>query len=87
MRLSRFTDWPSLKALTPAALAGVLLGLTLLLLPACSDDPILGPDEGNRPDDGGGSYSIIDRLAPPDTAADSTKALPIAPPDTNPERF
>ncbi len=58
-------------------LVSALLAL-VLLLPACSDDPILGPDEGEK-DDSGGSYSSIKRLAPADSSyADQT---------TNPERF
>lgn len=59
---------------------GLLLAVSLALtLPACSDDPILGPDEG-EPDDSGGSYSSINRLAPTDSAASE-------PQTTNPERF
>jgi hypothetical protein len=58
--------------------ATALLAL-VLLLPACSDDPILGPDEG-EPDDSGGSYSNIKRLAPADSAAPEPRT-------TNPERF
>jgi hypothetical protein len=58
----------------------------LLLLPACSDDPILGPDDGEQ--QGGGSYSAIERLAPnapgPDSTGIDSTALPTAP---NPERF
>ena len=55
----------------------------LLLLSACSDDPILGPSDGET--DGGGSYSVIERLAPQDTTAtpDSIEASS----QTNPERF
>lgn len=56
----------------------------LVLLSACSDDPILGPSDGES--EGGGSYSVIERLARPDTAAasDSTEASPVP---ANPERF
>lgn len=61
-----------------AGLASVLLVL-VLLLPACSDDPILGPNDG-EPDDSGGSYSNIKRLAPADSTA-------YEPETTNPERF
>ncbi len=61
-----------------AGLATALLAL-VLLLPACSDDPILGPDDGKK-DDSGGSYSNIKRLAPADSAAPG-------PQTTNPERF
>jgi len=63
-------------------LLGVLLPC-VLILSACSDDPILGPSDGET--EGGGSYSVIERLAPPDTvASDSTDAAPSL---TNPERF
>lgn len=69
-------------------LVGVLL-LLLVVLPACSDDPILGPNDGSS-DNGGGSYSSISRLAPSPPPTDST---PSADPglrdstDVNPERF
>lgn len=46
-----------------------------MLMAGCSDDPILGP--GGPTDDGGGSYGVINRLAPDD----STITAP------NPERF
>jgi hypothetical protein len=59
-----------------AGLATALLAL-VLLLPACSDDPVLGPDEGEE-GGGGGSYSVIKRLAPADSADTSGR---------NPERF
>jgi hypothetical protein len=55
---------------------GALLVSVLLLVVGCSDDPILGPDDGKR--EGGGSYGVIERLAPSDSTA------PSAP---NPERF
>ena len=70
-----------------AGLAIALLAL-VLLLPACSDDPILGPDDGET--EGGGSYSVIKRLAPADTAASDTSGtrVPLPPsPAHNPERF
>lgn len=62
-------------------LIGVLSVLlaVILLLPACSDDPILGPEKDDD-SDGGGSYSSIKRLAP----AGSTYAEPRS---LNPERF
>lgn len=59
-------------------LVTALLAL-VLLLPACSDDPILGPDDDGD-SDGGGSYSNIKRLAPDD----SSNAAPLP---SNPERF
>lgn len=66
-----------------------ILGLLLpclLVLSACADDPILGPTDGET--EGGGSYSVIERLAPSDTTAatDSADVGPVDPPD-NPERF
>ncbi len=64
---------------------GVLLVFLFLLLPACSDDPILGPRDPDSTSTGG-SYSSIKRLAPADSAtpADSTGLGLKAP---NPERF
>jgi len=60
-----------------------------VLLSACSDDPILGPTDGESEE--GGSYSAIKRLAPADTAAapDTTAtARPSRPlPADNPEQF
>lgn len=68
----------------------VLLLPGLLFLSACSDDPILGPPDEPR-DDGGGSYSVIKRLAPAaDTAAADSSASPlprVTPPVDNPEQF
>jgi hypothetical protein len=69
---------------------GLLLLLPgLLLLAACSDDPILGPTDGESEE--GGSYSVIKRLAPADTAAASDTSAAIRPlppsPVDNPERF
>lgn len=63
----------------------VLLVFVVLLLPACSDDPILGPTEADSTSNGG-SYSNLERLAPTDSAAgaDSSHLTPKAP---NPERF
>jgi hypothetical protein len=61
-------------------MVSLLLAVGLVLtLPACSGDPILGPDEG-EPDDSGGSYSSINQLAPADSAAPEPRT-------TNPERF
>lgn len=60
----------------PAAVVGTLVVSVLLLVLGCSDDPILGPDDGET--EGGGSYGVIERLAPSDSTA------PAAP---NPERF
>ena len=67
-------------------LIGTLL-VFVFVLSACSDDPILGPTEDSSDD--GGSYSSINRLAPPDTG---TTAAPVRPPEedrpnANPERF
>jgi hypothetical protein len=53
-----------------------VLLILFLVVAGCSDDPVLGPDDGEKEE--GGSYSVINRLAP----ADST-----APPPSNPERF
>lgn len=55
---------------------GTLLLSMLLLVVGCSDDPVLGPSDGQK--EGGGSYSTIKRLAPSDSTA---------PPAPNPERF
>lgn len=79
---------PTLKQWGSFGVAGALL-LVALLVSACSDDPILGPDDG-APDDSGGSYSVIKKLAPTDTAAvpDSAHVEPASPsPSRNPERF
>lgn len=75
-------DRPSPRR-APAGALGVLL-LLLFVLPACSDDPILGPSDGES--EGGGSYSVINRLAQPDTAAESD-SIEAARSRTNPERF
>jgi len=54
-----------------------------VLVSACSDDPVLGPSDGEP--DGGGSYSVIEKLAQPDTpvprSTDTTST------SKNPERF
>lgn len=60
---------------------GALVCALSLLVAGCSDDPVLGPDEGEE--EGGGSYSVIKRLAPADSAASDSADAP-AP---NPERF
>jgi len=70
--------FPSTRRGFVAGLASVLLAL-VLLLPACSDDPILGPDEGEK-DDSGGSYSSIKRLAPDDPSYPEPRP-------SNPKRF
>ena len=65
---------------------GALL-LLLIVLPACSDDPILGPSDGTPQE--GGSYSALDRLSPPPTTVDSSQS-PSPRTDrttTNPARF
>ena len=77
-----------LRLLTIGMSLLLAVGLTLTL-PGCSDDPILGPNDGKKPE-GGGSYSSIKRLSPSSTAADSTapttaSAFPFA--EVNPERF
>lgn len=74
-------DRPSARFAFAGAVGGLLL---LFILPACSDDPILGPSDGES--EGGGSYSVIKRLAQPDTAAESD-SIKAAPSPTNPERF
>jgi hypothetical protein len=50
-----------LVAILSACLVAVMIVAT-----GCSDDPILGPDDGSS-DYGGGSYGVIKRLAPEDT--------------------
>lgn len=76
-----------------SARRGLTVGLGVLLLfvvlPACSDDPILGPNDGSTDDDGG-SYSSINRLAPPASAVDSSASTGRGDPANvtpNPERF
>lgn len=65
---------------------GILLLPCVLLLSACSDDPILGPSDGETEE--GGSYSAIERLARPDTAeSGSTRDSIDAVRRRNPERF
>lgn len=76
----------SLRSILAGALGLLLPGL--MLLSACSDDPILGPSDGESED--GGSYSAIKRLAPADTASADSTAVPLllpTPPPNNPERF
>lgn len=81
-------DRPSSRRTVAGSLGALLL--LLFLLPACSDDPVLGPSDGTPSE--GGSYSALDRLAPPARAADSSanasgsSANPSSLP-TNPERF
>lgn len=58
-----------------SAVVGTLILSVLLLVAGCSDDPILGPNDGKEQE--GGSYSTIKRLAPSDSTA----------PAPNPERF
>lgn len=65
---------------------GALL-LLLIILPACSDDPVLGPSDGTPEE--GGSYSALDRLSPPTTAVDSGQSSSSRTDSakTNPARF
>jgi hypothetical protein len=86
---------------TSSAYRAVAIGVLMLLVAvcsACSDDPILGPSDGESED--GGSYGVIKRLSRPATAgstatagsaaaSDSTATLPPEAPlnRTNPERF
>lgn len=76
------TSPPHSIGVSVAAVGTLLLSL-VLLVSACSDDPILGPGDDSDDDGGGGSYSVIKRLAPADSA-DSTHVRPSRP---NPERF
>jgi hypothetical protein len=76
----------------PSVLAGgcAVLLILVLLLPACSDDPILGPSDGAPRE--GGSYSTLNRLAPPAGAIDTSASAPGAVAQRmrssyNPERF
>ncbi len=71
--MSMFSEVPQRLSVV----AGILALIASLAVAGCSDDPILGPDEG-EPDDDGGSYSVIKRLAP----SDSVETSP-----ANPERF
>lgn len=59
----------------PLAVVGTVLLSVLLLVLGCSDDPVLGPNDGKQEE--GGSYSVIERLAPSDSSASAP----------NPERF
>ncbi|MCS3650817.1 hypothetical protein GGQ08_002111 [Salinibacter ruber] len=68
-------NYPFTRRLLAVGLGALLL--LLIVLPACSNDPILGPNEGEK-DDSGGSYSAIERLAPSDTSRA---------PSSNPDRF
>jgi hypothetical protein len=69
--------WRSLAAILAVSIAGSVL------ISACSDDPVLGPSDGES--EGGGSYSVIEKLARPNAAEpDSTDASSTPP---NPERF
>lgn len=79
----------SLRHFLTLAFSFLLVGGLILILPACSDDPILGPTDDSS-DEGEGSYSSIHRLSPPSPATDSTapaaaSTLDIT--DANPERF
>jgi len=66
------------------AVLGTVFATVVLSVLGCSDDPILGPDDG-APDDSGGSYSTIKRLAPVDsTQSPDSVQSPIP---SNPERF
>jgi hypothetical protein len=79
-------DRPSSRRALLGAVGTLLL--LLFLLPACSDDPILGPTDGESEE--GGSYSSLNRLAPPASPADSgaaPSAVPSDPERVNPERF
>lgn len=67
-----------------AALGALLL--LLVVLPGCSDDPVLGPSDG-APEEGG-SYSTLNRLSPPATTVDSSQSSSKADSTTtNPARF
>lgn len=78
-------DHPFTRRFLAVGLGALLL--LLIVLPACSDDPILGPSDGTPQE--GGSYSALDRLAPPASAVDSSRssAAKQVRPLTNPERF
>lgn len=76
---------PSSDSWRPLAVGGTLFLSVLLLVLGCSDDPILGPGEGPS-DDGGGSYSTIERLAPSDSSA-APNTGPSVRRALNPERF
>jgi len=79
----------SLRRLVTVGVSFLVAAGLILALPACSDDPILGPNDGEE-SDGGGSYSSIKRLSPPSPTADSTApatASILDLTDANPERF
>ena len=54
-----------------------LLLVGAMMLAGCSDDPVLGPEGPS--DSGGGSYGVINQIAPDDSSAAS--------PASNPEQF
>lgn len=56
-------------------LSALLLSLVVITI-GCSDDPILGPEGPS--DGGGGSYGVINELAPSDSTDEPT---------SNPEAF
>ena len=78
-------DHPFTRRFLAVGLGALLL--LLIVLPACSDDPILGPSDGTPQE--GGSYSALDRLSPPATAVDSSQSSSpkTDPTTTNPARF
>lgn len=69
---------------SPLLTVAVVTIAVSVLVSACSDDPILGPSDGES--EGGGSYSVIEKLAQPDTTARTDSADTSAAP-MNPERF
>ncbi len=72
---------------SPLAAGLVAFVLVLVMLPGCSDDPVLGPSDGTE--ESGGSYSNINRLAPPPAADSAQQGSPSAQDSAavNPERF
>ena len=77
-------NYPFTRRLLAVGLGALLL--LLIVLPACSDDPILGPSDGTPEE--GGSYSALDRLSPP-AAVDSSQSSASRTENTttNPARF
>lgn len=79
--MDTFRSFSSWRTFTVVATVSIAI---LMSVAACSDDPVLGPSDGES--EGGGSYSVIEKLAEPEAAADADSTEE-SPAPTNPERF